>query len=112
MNNLTNCAPTEISNDWTANAIATGLSAREVDILESIMKGMANKVIARQFDICEATVKVHVKAILRKLGVENRTQAATWAVKQGIGSPVQLALGDMRQNLPALKLIPSLGQTG
>ena len=112
VNNLTNCAPTEISNDWAANAIATGLSAREVDILESIMKGMANKVIARQFDICEATVKVHVKAILRKLGVENRTQAATWAVKQGIGSPVQLALGDMRQNLPALKLIPSLGQTG
>ena len=73
------------------------------------MKGMANKVIARQFDICEATVKVHVKAILRKLGVENRTQAATWAVKQGVGSPVQLALGDMRQNSSVVKLMSGLG---
>jgi two-component system, NarL family, nitrate/nitrite response regulator NarL len=92
---ITNCAPATSSDDWKANAAAAGISAREVEILESIMMGMANKVIARRFDICEATVKVHVKAILRKLGVENRTQAATWAVKHGVGSPVQLALQDM-----------------
>lgn len=110
--NLTNCAPTHSNNDWTASAIASGLSAREIDILESIMKGMANKVIARQFDICEATVKVHVKAILRKLGVENRTQAATWAVKQGVGSPVQLPLGEMRQSSSVVKLMPGFGQAG
>ena len=62
----------------------------------STTAGMANKVIARQFGICEATVKVHVKAILRKLGVENRTQAATWGVKNGLGEPVQLNLREVR----------------
>jgi two-component system nitrate/nitrite response regulator NarL len=55
------------------------LSPRETAILRSIKKGDANKVIARQFDVAEATVKVHVKAILRKLGAANRTQAAIWA---------------------------------
>lgn len=108
--NITSFAPTENSGDWKASASAAGLSPREVEILESIMKGMANKVIARQFDICEATVKVHVKAILRKLVVENRTQAATWAVKQGVGAPVQLALGDMRQASSFVNLTPNLGQ--
>ena len=43
-------------------------------------EGASNKVIARRFDIAEATVKVHLKAILRKLGARNRTQAALWSV--------------------------------
>ena len=43
------------------------------------MQGEPNKIIARQFDITEATVKVHIKAILRKICVRNRTQAAVWA---------------------------------
>jgi two-component system nitrate/nitrite response regulator NarL len=55
------------------------LSPREADILRSLKNGAPNKVIARQFDVAEATVKVHVKAILRKLGAANRTQAAIWA---------------------------------
>jgi two-component system nitrate/nitrite response regulator NarL len=84
---LTNCIPIADSGDWRSNAAQAGLSSREVEILETIMAGMANKVIARKFDICEATVKVHVKAILRKLGVENRTQAATWAVKNSLSAP-------------------------
>lgn len=108
--NITNCAPTAINGDWKVSASAVGLSAREVEILESIMVGMANKVIARQFDICEATVKVHVKAILRKLGVENRTQAATWAVKHGVGSPVQLALSDINPRPAFVKLAGGIGQ--
>lgn len=110
VNNIINCAPTETSGDWQTSAAAIGLSSREIEILESIMKGMANKVIARQFDICEATVKVHVKAILRKLGVENRTQAATWAVKHGVGSPVQLALSDMGPSTSFIKLAGGIGQ--
>jgi two-component system nitrate/nitrite response regulator NarL len=44
-----------------------GLSAREVSILEGLMLGESNKVIARKLEIAEATVKVHVKAILRKV---------------------------------------------
>jgi len=57
------------------------LSARENSILRCIAEGASNKVIARKIAITEATVKVHVKAILRKVRVRNRTQAATWAVK-------------------------------
>ena len=45
------------------------------------MQGAPNKIIARQLDVAEATVKVHVKAILRKIQVANRTQAAMWAVE-------------------------------
>ena len=61
-----------------------GLSAREVSILEGLMLGESNKVIARKLDIAEATVKVHVKAILRKVRVRNRTQAAMWAMQNSV----------------------------
>jgi len=56
-----------------------GLSVRETVILRCLMDGDSNKLIARKFDITEATVKVHVKAILRKIHAKNRTQAAIWA---------------------------------
>ena len=55
------------------------LSAREAQILGCLTEGAPNKIIARKFDVTEATVKVHVKAILRKIGAANRTQAAMWA---------------------------------
>ncbi|WP_230532325.1 LuxR C-terminal-related transcriptional regulator [Microvirga roseola] len=58
---------------------AKGLSVRETVILRCLMEGDSNKIIARKFDITEATVKVHVKAILRKIRAKNRTQAAIWA---------------------------------
>lgn len=57
------------------------LSAREAQILSCLREGAPNKVIARNLAITEATIKVHVKAILRKIGVSNRTQAAMWATK-------------------------------
>jgi two-component system nitrate/nitrite response regulator NarL len=60
------------------------LSAREKCILRCLLNGDANKVIARKVDIAEATVKVHVKAILRKIRVRNRTQAAIWAMNCGL----------------------------
>jgi two-component system nitrate/nitrite response regulator NarL len=55
------------------------LSPRETSILRCLARGASNKLIARDIKISEATVKVHVKAILRKIGVANRTQAAIWA---------------------------------
>ena len=64
------------------------LSPRELDVLCCLMAGFSNKVIARQLDVCEATVKVHVKAILRKLKVRNRTQAAIWANSRGMSESV------------------------
>jgi len=60
-----------------------GLSEREAQILDGLVKGHANKVIARTCDIAEATVKVHMKSILRKIRVDNRTQAAIWAMENG-----------------------------
>jgi two-component system, NarL family, nitrate/nitrite response regulator NarL len=59
------------------------LSERETQILDGLVKGHANKVIARTYDITEATVKVHMKSILRKIQVANRTQAAIWALEHG-----------------------------
>jgi two-component system, NarL family, nitrate/nitrite response regulator NarL len=56
------------------------LSAREQCILRHLIEGASNKAIARKNDIAEATVKVHVKAILRKIRVSNRTQAAIWGM--------------------------------
>jgi two-component system, NarL family, nitrate/nitrite response regulator NarL len=55
------------------------LSTREQEILTCISRGMSNKLIAREWNISESTVKVHVKAILRKIRVKNRTEAALWA---------------------------------
>jgi two-component system nitrate/nitrite response regulator NarL len=60
------------------------LSPREAEILECIVDGASNKHISRRFDITEATVKVHVKSILRKINAHNRTQAAIWALYHGM----------------------------
>ncbi|WP_249779424.1 helix-turn-helix domain-containing protein [Bradyrhizobium sediminis] len=59
------------------------LSERETQILDGLVQGHANKTIARSCDITEATVKVHMKSILRKIQVANRTQAAVWALEHG-----------------------------
>jgi DNA-binding NarL/FixJ family response regulator len=66
------------------------LSNREWQILSGLVKGHANKVIARDCNITEATVKVHMKSILRKIRVDNRTQAAVWALENG-STPQELA---------------------
>jgi DNA-binding NarL/FixJ family response regulator len=68
------------------------LSPREKLILHCLIEGDSNKCIARKMDIAEATVKVHVKAILRKIRVQNRTQAAIWGMNNG--SHVQPESGD------------------
>ena len=60
--------------------IAPHLSPREQSILRCLTEGDSNKSIARKIDIAEATVKVHMKAILRKIRVHNRTQAAIWGM--------------------------------
>ena len=65
------------------DTVAPQLSPREQSILRCLIEGDSNKRIARKIDIAEATVKVHVKAILRKIGVHNRTQAAIWAKNHG-----------------------------
>ncbi len=63
-----------------AGADVPRFSTRELYILRCLTEGSSNKVIARECDIAEGTVKVHVKAIMRKTKVHNRTQAAIWAL--------------------------------
>jgi two-component system nitrate/nitrite response regulator NarL len=59
------------------------VSPREADMLRYLVRGASNKVIARELGITEATVKVHLKGVFRKLRVLNRTQAALWAQEHG-----------------------------
>lgn len=60
------------------------LTARELDVLKLIVKGRSNKEIGADLSISEATVKTHINNILSKLGVTDRTQAATTALQRGI----------------------------
>jgi two-component system nitrate/nitrite response regulator NarL len=63
-----------------------GLSLREMEILSHVRAGRSNKQIANRLDIAEGTVKVHLKSVLKKVNVRNRTQAAIWAKDNGIAS--------------------------
>jgi two-component system nitrate/nitrite response regulator NarL len=62
------------------------LTPREIEILSLLAEGQSNKVIARNLGISDGTVKLHVKSILRKLGVHSRVEAAVIAVEQGMRS--------------------------
>lgn len=64
-------------------ARTNGLSDRETAILRCLVSGYPNKVIADQLQMTEASVKVHLKAVLRKIQASNRTQAAIWAINNG-----------------------------
>ena len=77
------------------------LSERELLVLRCLRSAMSNKLIAREFNISEASVKVHVKSILRKINIRNRTEAAIWALDQGLEaySPaIRLGKGQIREN--------------
>jgi len=80
------------------------LSAQEQRILGCLVEGHSNKAIARELGIAVATVKVHVKAILRKIRVQNRTQAAIWAMSHDFGEcPVRE--GELGLSLAAIELL-------
>lgn len=76
--------PSGVAAALAAQMPRPDLSAREVQVLELIVRGLANKQIAYSLNIAEHTVKNHVKNILSKLGVQDRTQAATAAIQRGI----------------------------
>ena len=96
--------PSQLATAWatgqlrqSGNTIETGkmlevLTHRETEILGCLTEGAPNKMIARQLGITEATVKIHVKSLIRKIGLQNRTQAALWAIQVGyVKTPVDLA---------------------
>src|SRR5262245_5358901 len=74
------------ADDAISLRIPHGLSEREEQILRGLVKGHSNKLIARTCGIADATIKVHMKSILRKIRVANRAQAAIWALEQGYGA--------------------------
>lgn len=70
-------------------AISEMLTSRQMEILELVARGLSNKQIGRKLDLSENTVKVHVSAILRSLGLKNRTQAGILGQRLGLGSASQ-----------------------
>jgi two-component system nitrate/nitrite response regulator NarL len=69
--------------DNSAVECPMSLTGRETQILDCLVRGLPNKLIARELKMAEATVKCHLKAVLRKIDARNRTQAAIWALKSG-----------------------------
>lgn len=76
--------PPSIAAALAAQLPRPDLSARELEVLNLIVQGLSNKQIGLTLNIAEHTVKNHVKSILAKLDVEDRTQAATAAIQRGI----------------------------
>jgi DNA-binding NarL/FixJ family response regulator len=76
------------------SAADAGLTRRESDVLQLLANGCSNREISRQLFLSEKTVKAHLAAVFRKLGVTNRTQAAMAAVAMGMGS--RQAVGTQR----------------
>src|SRR5580658_1518912 len=75
--------PSEIAGEISGHLTGDALSRREIEVLRRIARGTANKIIAEQLAISEATVKSHVQNILSKLGANDRTHAVTIAIKRG-----------------------------
>jgi two-component system nitrate/nitrite response regulator NarL len=74
-------AKTAHSADLPATVKVMTLSEREKQVVDGVVKGQSNKIIARECGIAEATIKVHMKTILRKVRCSNRTQLAIWALE-------------------------------
>ncbi|HEX8772635.1 MAG TPA: response regulator transcription factor [Pyrinomonadaceae bacterium] len=76
--------PTVVAERLAERMTGSDLTGRELEVLEEIVRGRSNKEIAAALKISEATVKSHINNILSKLGVNDRTQAATTALQRGI----------------------------
>jgi two-component system nitrate/nitrite response regulator NarL len=94
-------------------SITQQLSPREKSIMQCLIAGDSNKCIARKIDIAEATVKVHVKAILRKIRVQNRTQAAIWGMNHGsLVRPMNDVANTSEQFPDSLPIVSDIKQIG
>ena len=80
----------EASRDGkTLTARDLGLTARQADVLALVVQGKSNKLICRELDLAEGTVKIHMTAILKALNVINRTQAVIAVGKLGLRLPTK-----------------------
>lgn len=76
--------PTVVAERLAERVSGTALTTRELDVLRLIVQGCSNKEIGNLLHISEATVKTHINNLLSKLGVSDRTQAATTALQRGL----------------------------
>lgn len=92
--------PSDLAHAWVKGGVSAGhrvadralardLTRRETEILDCLTGGASNKQIARDLGITEATVKIHMKSLIRKIGVANRTQAALWAINSGFSQDIE-----------------------
>jgi DNA-binding NarL/FixJ family response regulator len=78
-------AARELLTARPASPAPVDLSPREVEVLVLVRQGLANKQIARRLGISDRTVKSHLTSIFNRIGVSDRTQAAVWAERRGLG---------------------------
>src|SRR5262249_26082216 len=78
--------PPDVSSRLANRVPVSQLTARELEVLRLIVKGKSNKEIGDELGIIEGTVKYHVSLILSKMGVQDRTEAATEAIRRGLVS--------------------------
>ena len=79
-----NWIPKDVASQLASRKMREPLTTREVEVLSQLAKGLANKEIADTLSISEHTVKDHLKSILGKLHVADRTEAVTTAIQRGI----------------------------
>lgn len=73
-----------VSADGEGPTMLPGLTARQMDVLRHVIQGKANKIIARELNVSEGTVKAHLSSVLHALGARNRTEAVYAAAKLGL----------------------------
>jgi DNA-binding NarL/FixJ family response regulator len=86
------------SNETIKNGQLPALSDREIEVLRHVIEGAANNEIAKKLHITRNTVKMHLRSILEKLGVQNRVQAAVKAVREGLVDELEDRSGDIYTN--------------
>jgi DNA-binding NarL/FixJ family response regulator len=77
-------APASVSLADPGEVVLPGLTPRQMDVLRCVIQGKSNKVIARELDVSEGTVKAHLSSVLRALDARNRTEAVYAAAKLGL----------------------------
>lgn len=86
-----------------ASSIAS-FSPRQIEVLGRLWRGLSNKMIAYELNMCESTVKVHIRHIMKKLNVNNRTQVVLRTKRPASGNTLQFDRGDLRRALQVIAI--------
>src|SRR5262249_29994087 len=104
--------PTESPSPRMMLSVGDSLTPRQCEIAVMLADGKSNKEIARELKVLEGTVKLHVKEILRKLGVRNRTEAVLAAARAGYLSRGTLGIESSRSECPAEQVDHRISRPG